>query len=216
MTDLYPCGSPVAPSSSQALLVTLACPHFEYWCSTHSLQGAADMASQVVSRLLALLKDKERKWRVELHRASQLEGENAELRARLAAAEQSNGRLRSRLHSGVAAFHRTLAQAKDKMETKEGELSSVKAQALELQGLCGLGAVKAGPCRAASRLAPRARLFLLAPGLCALPACHAASDKRDVGMCCRKAGGEDAGGRAAAAAGGAAPALVLLVPHALA
>ena len=103
------------------------------------------MASQVVSRLLALLKDKERKWRVELHRASQLEGENAELRARLAAAEQSNGRLRSRLHSGVAAFHRTLAQAKDKMETKEGELSSVKAQALELQGLCGLGAVKAWP-----------------------------------------------------------------------
>ena len=88
MTDLYPCGSPVAPSSSQALLVTLACPHLEYWCSAlvcaHSLQGAADMASQVVSRLLALLKDKERKWRVELHRASQLEGENAELRARLA------------------------------------------------------------------------------------------------------------------------------------
>jgi hypothetical protein len=99
-----------------------------------SPQGAADVASQVVSRLLALLKDKERKWRLELHRASQLEGENAELRARLAAAEQSNGRLRSRLHSGVAAFHRTLAQTKHKMEATDGELSAVKAQALELQG----------------------------------------------------------------------------------
>lgn len=99
-----------------------------------SPQGAADVASQVVSRLLALLKDKERKWRLELHRASQLEGENAELRARLAAAEQSNGRLRSRLHSGVAAFHRTLAQTKHKMEAKDAELSAVKAQALELQG----------------------------------------------------------------------------------
>jgi len=119
------------PSPSRPALATCA---FGLMCSIRH-QGASDVASQVVGRLVELLKDKERKWRVELHRASMLEGENAELRARLVAAEQSNGRLRSRLHSGVAAFHRTLAQAKEKLEVKDGELSVAKAKGLDLQGM---------------------------------------------------------------------------------
>jgi hypothetical protein len=96
--------------------------------------NAADVSAQVLGRVLALLKEKENKWRNELHRSSVLEGENSELRARLAAAEQNSLRLRSRLHSGVAAFHRTLSQAKEKLEAKETELARVKALSLQLQG----------------------------------------------------------------------------------
>ena len=96
--------------------------------------NATDVPTQMMGRLLRLLQEKENKWRTELHRASVLEGETAELRARLAASEQTNSRLRSRLHSGVAAFHRTLAQAKDKIQAKDAELSQVRAQSAQLQG----------------------------------------------------------------------------------
>ena len=68
-------------------------------------------------------------------RASVLEGENAELRARLAASEQTNERLRSRLQSTVAAFHRMLAQEKEKSEDKDTELAGIKTHSLQLQGL---------------------------------------------------------------------------------
>ena len=67
-------------------------------------------------------------------RASVLEGENAELRARLAASEQTNERLRSRLQSTVAAFHRMLAQEKEKSEGKDSELAGIKTHSLQLQG----------------------------------------------------------------------------------
>ena len=82
-----------------------------------------------------MLKEKESRWRTEVHRASVLEGENAELRARLAASEDSNCRLRARLHSGVTAFHRTLAQAKEKLDAKEEELGHAKALSVKLKGL---------------------------------------------------------------------------------
>jgi len=67
-------------------------------------------------------------------RASVLEGENAELRARLAASEHMNERLRSRLQSTVAAFHRMLAQEKEKSEGKDSELAGIKTHSLQLQG----------------------------------------------------------------------------------
>jgi len=96
--------------------------------------GAHDVSSQVLGRLLLLLKEKENKWRSEVQRASLLEGQNAELRARLAASEKSNARLKGRLHSGVAAFHRTLAQAKDKIVSKDADLCRAKTLSLELHG----------------------------------------------------------------------------------
>ena len=93
----------------------------------------ADVSSQVLDRLLALLQEKEEKWRAAAHRVSVLESENADLQARLTAAEQSNTRLKTRLHSGVAAFHRTLEQAKGKIKDKDAELTSALTQTLQLE-----------------------------------------------------------------------------------
>ena len=103
--------------------------------------SAPDVPAQVLGRLFALLKEKETKWRTEMRRASVLEGENAELRARLAASEQTNERLRSRLHSTVAAFHRTLAQEKGKLEDKDSELARIKTHSLQLQGSCFMAVI---------------------------------------------------------------------------